>query len=237
MSWCRSIAACALVAMATDSLATVRIDLVLTPPTPPMGYEPNTEVAVDVYLVDVAGGNPGPNLYVRGAQLDFSETSNELDFMVIQNPDGEGWVDWADPGNVGLGCHCFADYEHETVTWIWPLAVPLPGAEMQIPIGGQTRAADFAVDVGAIPGTYSLDLINMDETDPNYGAFVAVGFNSPQDPTPVTNFQFGAGLTGGVMPITVVPEPSALSLLALAAAFTARSRKFRSTKGCDGPTT
>lgn len=221
MSWTRTLVACAVASFASGASATVRVDFVLTPPMPPEGYQPNTDVLVDVYLVDEPGGNPGPYLLVRGVQFDFTATSDELDYMVADNPDGLGWFDWEPPEGIGLG-EPPVDYEHETTSWIWPLANPFPGLQLEIPIGGSARAGDFVVNTGTVPGAHVLAVVDPQESEINYAAFVSVGFGMMADPTPPTNFWPGAGLTGGVTPITVVPEPATLALFACAARIIAR---------------
>lgn len=215
------IAACLLFACADYASATLRIDFALTPPMPPEGYSLNALVAVDVFLVDEPGGNPEGNMVVRAAQLDFSNTSNELDYAA----GGQGWFDWDYPGNIGLGGEFF-DLITERTIWLWPLATPLPGAQMEIPINGQTKIGDFLLDVGAVPGVYSLDVINAGTTDPAGAALVSLWSGPIYRP--------GAGLSGGITPIIVVPEPATLALLAsacLAARHQSRERKAKTRRG------
>lgn len=193
-----------------------RIDLRPDPPVPPGGYEPGTDVRVDVYIVDT--GNPQGDIFFRGVFLDFVDSppwSGRPGTFTFLDPDG--------PGGWGAGDFAWVMVFPLGVTWplpftawVYPLPMPIPAFQIVLPDNGEVRLGHLLVDVGPAGGI--LDAMNSDEFDPSRGTQVAFGFGGPGDP--VTTWRAYTGeLTGGVLELPVIPEPA--SLVLIAAAFTA----------------
>lgn len=203
--------------LATTTLAGARIDLRPDPPIPPGGYEPNTTVLVSVYFVDT--GPSEWNVQFRAIYLDFNDTppwdgSSETlaphDSFNWNNPFGHGWPSLL-----------------PNPAWIYPLATPNPLLQITMLAGGEVFVGDVYVNVGTSGGT--LDVMNADNPDLNWGARAEFGFGGSGDP--FTRWRAYTGeLTGGILDLPVVPEPTTLLLLSVGLAVAVRTRTRRNAR-------
>ncbi len=200
----------------TVALAGARIDLRPTPPIPPGGYQPGTDVQVDVFLVDT--GNPQGNIQFRGVFLDFSDSppwAGEPGTLTYPDLDGPGpqmanSFYWINPFTIGGCLPC----RLPQTSWVYPLPTPNPLFQITLPNNGEVQLGHLFVDVGTQGGV--LDAVNDDVADPNFGARVDFGFGGAGDP--VTTWRaFTGDITGGVLELPVIPEPTSCLLLALGA--------------------
>lgn len=194
--------------------AGARIDLRPTPPVPPEGYEPNTIVSVDVYLVDT--GNPQGDIPFRGIAIDFSDSYGSA--FPGTPPLGPNQFLWENP--FGLGS-VFPDLPF--TAWIDPFGVDIPLIRIVLPDDSEVRLGGINVQVGTMNGL--LDVLNVDEPDMKQGgARAAFGYGGQGDP--VTDWRAYTGeLTGGRLDLFVVPEPGSLILLLGASATVIRRRR------------
>lgn len=200
------------------ALAGARIDLRPTPPIPPGGYQPGTDVQVDAWLVDT--GNPQGNISFRGIFLDFTDSSSSFSYL---DPDGSGSLGpndfWWTMGGFAIGQPA---PQLPQASWVYPLATPNPLFQYTMPNNGEVLLGQLIVDLGATGG--NLDALNDDAADPNLGAAVSFGFGGPGDP--VTTWRaFTGEITGGVLELPVVPEPTSCLLLAFGASALFVNRK------------
>lgn len=198
----RSLFTCAVLGIATSAFAGAMVDL---RPDVAGPYVPGQVVNVDVWLVDT--GDPVGNVQFRGLFLDFADTGAGLApaaNFTWENPFGIGAVFPALPNT----------------SWVYPLATPNPLFQITLPEGGEVRLGDIDVTTNA---TDTLDVMNADNADPNFGARADFGFGGAGDP--VTTWRaFSGELTGGTLEM-VVPEPGTLALLGLGAAAALRRRR------------
>ncbi len=206
----------------SPALAGARLDLRPTPSVPPGGYQPGTDVRVDVFLIDT--GNPQGNILLRGAFLDFSDSATTFTYL---DPDGPGplWngeFDW--DNEFGFSCGAAGCSMLPQASWVYPLPTPNSLFQITIPDGGEVLLGHLIVDVGTQGGV--LDALNDDVADPNFGARVDFGFGGPNDP--VTTWRaFNGDITGGVLELPVIPEPTSLVLITCAAGFLGLCRRKR----------
>lgn len=205
--------------------AGLRIDLRPNPPVPPNGYQPNTLVDVDFFLVDT--GNPQGAIQTRGVLLDFLDSppwGGAPGTLTYPDPDGTGplWANmfnWINPFTICYG-PCFGGLPQ--TSWVYPLPTPNPLFQITVPDNGEVQIGDLKVNVGSAGGV--LDAMNDDNPDPQFGARVDFGFGGAGDP--VTTWRaFNGDITGGVLALPVVPEPTSCLLLALGASALFINRK------------
>ncbi len=201
--------------ISSSAFAGLRIDLRPTPPVPPGGYQPGTDVQVDVFLIDT--GNPQGNIPFRGVFLDFRVSppwGGTPGTFAYLDPDG--------PGPLGAGDFALIDplpigmqwTSLPLVSWVYPLPTPNPLFQITMPNDAEVKVGHLIVDVGTQGGV--LDALNDDVADPNFGARVDFGFGGVGDP--VTTWRaFNGDITGGVLELPVVPEPTSCLLLAFGA--------------------
>lgn len=201
--------------------AGLRIDL--RPVQPGPFYQSNTTVDVNVFLVDT--GNPQEAIQLRGVFLDFSDSHSSYTYP---DPDGAGSLpantfSWINPFFIGATFQFLPQ-----TSWVYPLPTPNPLFQITVPDNGEVQVGSMKVNVGPLGGSKFLDAMNDDVADPNFGARVDFGFGGPNDP--VTTWRaFDGQLTGGVVELTPVPEPSSL-LLILAGAMSLIRRRTSTTK-------
>lgn len=206
--------------ISSSAFAGLRIDLRPTPAVPPGGYQPGTDVRVDTFLVDT--GNPQGNIGFRGIFLDFSDSAITFSYL---DPDGAGSL------QAGEFAWIVAPFGLPPVfpqlpqtSWVYPLPMPNPFFQITMPDNGEVAIGHLIVDVGTQGGI--LDALNDDAADPNLGAAVSFGFGGPGDP--VTTWRaFNGDITGGVLELPVIPEPTSFVLLAGAAGFVSLWQKRR----------
>lgn len=191
--------------------AGARVDLRPAPPMPPVGYAPNTDVRVDVFLVDT--GNPQPAIDLRHIHFDVSETfvngDLSLEIAGVDQcccPSLFGW---------SLSCIslCTVCPSEDFFTWFYPLPTPFPPFMYRLPDGGEILLGFVMVNVGNQGGV--LDLMNADEPNPDLGASVAFGFGGPGDPVmfwrahtgELTGGQFEFLINSGIGPSIVASNP------------------------------
>ncbi len=214
-------------ALSAPIFAGLRIDLRPTPPVPPSGYQPNTLVDVDFFLVDT--GNPQGAIQMRGVFLDFFDSppwGGAPGTLTYPDPDGPGSLtanefNWFTPFTICFG-PCGGGLP--LTAWVYPLPTPNPLFQITMPDNGEVQIGELKVNVGASGGI--LDATNHDNPDINFGARVDFGFGGPNDP--VTTWRaFTGDITGGVLELPVIPEPASLLLLSSAAVYFGLFRKGR----------
>lgn len=197
------------VVISSSALAGLRIDLRPIPPVPPGGYEPGTDVHVNVFLFDT--GNPQGQIAFRGVFLDFSDSppwGGEPGTLTYPNPDGtgNGEFSWITPFSI----HPNPGFLPQT-SWVYALQTPNPLFQIVMPDNGEVQLGSLLVDVGTQGGV--LDATNRDNPDPIFGARVDFGFGGAGDP--VTTWRaFTGDITGGVLELPVIPEPESCLLMA-----------------------
>lgn len=220
----RGLFACAVLGMATSAFAGFRIDLrpVQAPPSPD-GFVAGSIVDVNVFLVDT--GNTQGAIQLRGAFLDYSDSAAEFTYP---DPDGAGMLadgdfSWINPFTIGA---VFATLPQ--TSWVYPLPTANPLFQITVPNDGEVQLGTLKVNVGqndtGVPVIRTLDAMNDDVMDPNFGARVDFGFGGAGDP--VTTWRaFTGDLTGGTVGLQVAPEPATLALLGLGAVAAFRRRR------------
>lgn len=202
----------------STAFAGVRIDLRPTPPVPPGGYQPNADVQVDAYLVDT--GNPQGNIMFRGIFLDFTDSTSSFSYLDPNGSDGlfgSNDFAWSNPWPFDSGF-----YQLPQTSWVYPLPTANPLFQYVLPNNSEVHLGHLIVDVGANGGI--LDALNDDAADPNFGARVDFGFGGAGDP--ITTWRaFTGDVTGGVLELPVIPEPTSCLLLALGASTILIKRK------------
>jgi hypothetical protein len=241
----RGLFSCAVLGIATSAFAGARIEL------RPLSNDIMTgmPVNVDVFLVDT--GNPQGNIRFRGLQLDVTASPSTTSYFnydeISTNPDDFEYINWDLFGPIALGGEFFpltSDAPHQTTSWIWPLSTPQPGFMAELPDNGEefigriqitTTQAGGPLGSG---GSLLLDVANPAETDDNYGAYATFGFGGEGDPvvlwraengTPAadlltTGWRLPNGQSGSG-PLTIVPEPTTLALLAVGGLAATRRRR------------
>ncbi|MBI4719531.1 MAG: hypothetical protein HY763_17175 [Planctomycetes bacterium] len=205
--------------MGSAAFGGARIDLRPTPPMPPGGYAPNTNINVDVFMVDT--GNPQGDIPFRGLALDLADTSGTLRFPGVDGVSGTADDDmflWE-----VLSPDFNATGSHLPYAW-WALTrePPDPQYSITLPDGDEVRLGGIPVDVGAVGGV--LDVMNADQP-PFRGASASGGF-FPEEP--FDWYAHYGDLSGGKLEVVVIPEPGCAMLgLGLLAFRLARGAKRR----------
>lgn len=192
----------------------------ITPTNAPGGYLPGSVVD---FQVGVSQDRP-VNTPIRAFRLDFAASDPALTFLgpddyPAGSPDGvlEFVFDFSTV-STGAMYDMFPGYpaariEYAGVGYIPGFMLEIPGAG-----AGSLMLGTGQVELPTAPGTYMLYALNAATGDPqNNAAQIRFGFGGDD---PVTLWSavpgYGDGLiTGAALPLTVVPEPATLALLAL----------------------
>lgn len=202
----------ALHSAAAGTFGGARIDLRPDPPVPPGGYEPNTIVDVEVFFVDT--GNPQGDILFRGLFLDFNDSPpwggspGTLSYLTC-------CLEWDNPFPLAV------TYPLPRTSWVYPLMTPNPVFQTILPDEGEVYVGHLYVNLGSAGGI--LDVMNDDNPDPYYGAQAHFGFGGAGDPVTVWRAYTGE-LTGGVIDLPVVPEPTMLLLFSVGLVTVAAAR-------------
>ncbi len=183
-------------------------------------YDCGTVIDVKVFLVDT--GNPQGAIQLRSVFLDFTDSDSAFSYP---DPDGAGPLvsnqfSWINPFTVGA---VFEDLPQTSRVYPLPTANPL--FQITVPNDGEVQIGSLKVNVGhGFLVNRTLDVMNDDVADPNFGARVDFGFGGPGDP--VTTWRaFDGQLTGGTEAIQITsPEPSSLLLILTGAMCLIRKR-------------
>lgn len=181
--------------LASTTSAPVRVDLRPNLPAPPGGYEPNTLITVEVFLVDTE--SLGGNFLARSVGFDFRNRTGTLNFPYA----GCQTFRWEFIPGDGI----------EECDGKLPRPVNnsfIPGGGYTLPLGGEVKVGEIDVNVGCAGGV--LDIMNAAEPNPNAGAFLAFGFGGPGDPVTIWR-AFTGDIIGGVLDVPVngaAPMPS-----------------------------
>lgn len=190
----------------STSFAGARIDLRPTPPPNGAEYQVGDIINIEAFLVDT--GNPQGALSIRGMFLDFEDSSGVTypGIDAIPGTDDDDQFHWYDP--TGLAA-VFPYLPRPSIGY--PMV--FPPFPPPLPPGGEMLMGDVNIRLETIPAT--LDVMNDDVADPNYGARIDFGFGGPGDP--VTTWRaFNGDITGGVL---VIPEPATFGLMVGIVAF------------------
>lgn len=171
---------------------------------------------VSAYIVDT--GPSDWNIQFRTISLDFNDT-----------PPWDGSAETLDCGSLFLWNYPFGlppitIPELPNTRWIYPLATPNPLLQITMLAGGEAYLGAVFVNVGEAGGT--LDVMNADDPDTNFGARAEFGFDGPNDPFTVWRAYTGE-LTGGVLDLPVVPEPATAFLVGIGLTVTVWARRTR----------
>lgn len=159
-------------------------------PQKPGPYETNIMVSVDVVLHN----QESFDVEIRLAQLDFSDTDPALGLAPQFAFDLSTLVDTTDYAlfpNLPVPAAAYTEVE------------PIAGHMLTLAAGGSLRLGSIAVSTPSGVGNFTLDVMNSDEPDANFGAQIHFGFGvNPDDPITLWS-GYSGDLTGGVMSIVV----------------------------------
>jgi|CXWL01.1.fsa_nt_gi hypothetical protein len=253
----RALSLCAVLGLASSAYAGATISLAPSAPANPLGYAPGEVVNIGVFAQLDAGtpSVPGPAgtttaIRVRLMQFDLSDTSPAL--LAGIAPVGHHPLQETQPfagaipfwdyssttvcagDETGCGTNYFVDGElpgtlPNIFNTTYSGSVSSGGNMISLNQTAPKKVGELQITMPA-EGSYVLDLLNADNTDPNLGAEIRWGFGSASDPTDPTSplratVTAATGISGGQLPLTVVPEPATLAMLGLgglAAAFRRR---------------
>ncbi len=180
--------------LASNAFAGARIDLRPKTPAPVEGYEPNTVVEIDVYLVDT--GNPQGDIPLRLVQFDLRDTTEGIN-AETETPFFAWSSCFTRPGTCEGPISTFSFYP--LTAWVYLDLTP--SSFYSLPDDGESHLGQLTINVGSQGGM--LDVMNADGSNPNLGAIISFGFGTePEDP--ITDWRASTGeLTGGQLEIVV----------------------------------
>ena len=219
----RLVVACVTLAISSTARAGAIVEVSsLTPENGPggVGYLPGSIVD---FQVDVSQDVPSTTP-IRDVRLDFGASDPALVFLgpddfPMGEPDGalEFVFDFSTVTTSAM-YDMYPGYPAARIEYAG--GDYMPGFMLEIPEAGTGSLilGTGQVELPMAVGTYMLDALNASASDPqNDAALIRFGFGGDD---PVTLWSavpgFGDGLiTGDALPLTVVPEPATLALLAL----------------------
>ena len=206
-----------------------------SPGLPKGAYLGGELVSVDVLLTQ---NPPSDDVFIRFLRFDFDDTDSDLQLSlpVLDDGTGIGFWDFSSTG-CGLGCYAIDDDlggdQPGRISIEWQLDFPAPDFQLTLPgDGSPLLVGTLEVRMPPLLGRYHLDVLNADETDPNFGGELGFGFGD-DDPITTWRAEFG-DITGGTFDFSSgIPEPSTLLLLALGAgALLRRGQKYGAWSAC-----
>ena len=239
------------------------VSLVPWSPVNGVSYAPDEVVHVDFYM-QMDPASP-PSIRVRLLQFDLSDSSPELTFFSVRNhPQADVgpipfWNFQGAPSCATDETRCgithFIDgnleppgylSEDDRILAIAYYGTNLSNNQIVLRQSATTLVGSLNVTMPSRPGNYVLDVLNADSADPGRGAQLWYGFGLPSDPERVQLWAHTGGIIMsadgapgtdefGRVAFAVVPEPTALALLGVGAAFILQARKKGQRQRCLGP--
>ncbi len=218
-------------------------------PTTPGPYQPGQRIEAQVHIEQQPGG---VDRYLRGLQLAFTDTDPALtlhepfrfDYSAqsacAQNPAmcGAMHYEFADfwyddpsgPEYIPIVVTVYLGFEHDT------------NLQIRLPAEGIISLGSFDLTLPTEPGEYLLDVLNADDPNSNFQAWIHFGFNFTDDPITVWLPDSAVSAAGGVftatttagadflfdytpLPGAITPEPTALAFLTLGGLVLSRRRR------------
>ncbi len=230
----RALSVCAVLGFVSAAHAGVAITLIPDPNT--ATYNPGETVNVDV-LAQLTAGSPA-TVRVRLMQFDLSDSDAALGISTVDHHltadigpvpfwDFSGSTTCAnDEASCGTNYFIDGSIAADDILNITYTGLTTSGSFM-ITLNQTTakRVGELSITLPTDPGTYTLDVLNANETDDNQGAELRHGFGVTADPGSFTLRAETGEITGNALSFTVIPEPATLALLGmggLAAAFRRR---------------
>ena len=219
----RGLAAVMMMAMASAAFAGAGVDLVVTPGSGQ--YDPGESVLVDMWVT------ASESLLLRSAQIDSRASSGELIFG------SHFQFDYSSIGGINQYVEFSALNQGDPLRpWpaatIWAATTESQGM-LEMLAGVPFHLGSMTVTLPAVPGEYTLDLLNLANEDTNFGAMIQFGFGNGDQDTFTTWTSASPGDRGdhsitydsGPLTLTVVPEPATLILLGLGGLAVLRRRR------------
>lgn len=170
-------------------------------PSRPGPYDVQDDLSLDV---DVAIRNLNSAGHeIRLAQFDFTLT----DPLITLEPPFE----WS--GLLGSSPFYNRTTGFPRPAATYTAAVGIPGFIATLPAEGSVSAGTVRLALPTAVGDYELDLVNADETNPNRGAMISFGFGIDPPLCPPWGLPCRPEIGGGVLTLSVVPEPASLVLM------------------------
>ena len=240
-----------LLLVGTTLQAGALVSLVPYPPVNGVAYEPNEIVNVRFYVQ--LDANSPPTIRTRLLQFDFADSSPGLIYVPEWNhplADIGPIPFWNlngahacanDQSQCGNNYFIDADnfsFDRGIVSLTYFGFTASDDLQVILRQASPTLVGSLNVILPPVAGDYILDVLNADNADPNRGAQLWYGFGISSDP----EYVILRANTGGVVmspdsgpgtdelgrvSFAVVPEPTALALLGVGAAFILQARKKR----------
>ncbi len=197
MMFRRGLASCLVLAFASVTLGggppTATITLVPSDPGP---YEGGESFTVEIRVSQ----DTGVLKLLRMMQIDLSDSHAGL-------VTGVSWLETAGHYlDTDLGAASFGMATASKTYYFTNENNLGPNADAQTDLPANGSAAPVGtlnVTLPSAPGTYRLDVMNSDNTDPNIGALVIFGHGIDEVGDPVTILRPGSGLLGGLINLVV----------------------------------